>query len=47
MMKGCLRLVINKLSLYSKMSLIILNIFLIVLFNKLPFRHVMAEHLEV
>ena len=47
MMKACLRLVINELSLYSKMSEIFLNILFIVLINKLPFCHVMAENLEV
>ena len=47
MVKGCLRLVINELSLYSKLSYISLNILLVVLFNKLPSGHVMAENLEI
>ena len=47
MTEGCIRLVINELSLYRKMSYIFLNILLIVLFNQLPFCHIMAENLEV
>ena len=47
MMKGCLRLVINDLSLNSKMSWIFLNFILIALFNKRHFCHVMAENSTV